>query len=495
MAVIIGAFGMMNTLLMSVFERTREIGTLRAFGWRRLRVLRMVLGESLTLSIIGGIMGIFLGMAALRGLGRIPAVASILPGSLSLDLLLRAIFTALSLGAIGGAYPAWWASNLLPLEAIRYEGGARGASYVIGGMAFRNLLRRRTRSLLTMVGVGISIMAVVAFGALSDGIIAQFVAISTRSGAELTLREAGTSMDYSTIDERVGKKIAQIPGVKHVGGMIYGYAKGREVPWFIVFGYHPKSRGINYFKIVEGEAISANRQMIIGRVAAEILDKRVGDTMKLFDTTFRIVGIYETGIAFEDGGGVISLRDAQILFKKPRQVTFYGVHLEDPDIAEEVRRRIEEDFPELAVSFSSDFVEETEDIKTIRAITGAIFFLAILVGGVGMTNTMVMSVFERTREIGVLRALGWRRARVLWMILKESLLLSAISGVFGIIMGVILCKMLSGFPVAAMMVRVNFTPSLLARSFSMALLLGAIGGLYPAWRATRLSPVEALRYE
>jgi ABC-type lipoprotein release transport system permease subunit len=346
-----------------------------------------------------------------------------------------------------------------------------------------------------MVGVGISIMAVVAFGALSDGMIAQFVAISTRSGAELTLREAGTSMDYSTIDERVGKKIAQIPGVKHVGGMIYGYAKGREVPWFIVFGYHPKSRGINYFKIVEGEAISANRQMIIGRVAAEILDKRVGDTMKLFDTTFRIVGIYETGIAFEDGGSVISLRDAQILFKKPRQVSFYGVHLEDPDIAEEVRRRIEADFPELTVSFSSDFVEETEDIKAIRAITGAIFFLAILVGGVGMTNTMVMSVFERTREIGVLRALGWRKARVLWMILKESLLLSSISGVFGIIMGVILCKILSGFPVAAMMVRVDFTPSLLASSFSMALFLGAIGGLYPAWRATRLSPVEALRYE
>jgi len=106
-----------------------------------------------------------------------------------------------------------------------------------------------------------------------------------------------------------------------------------------------------------------------------------------------------------------------------------------------------------------------------------------------------MSVLERTREIGVLRALGWRRRRVLGMILRESLALGAVGGACGILMGVGLAGLLRLVPGTWGAIEPLYTPQLFAQAMVVAMVAGVVGGLYPAWRATRLRPVEALRYE
>ena len=498
LAVLIGGVGVMNTMLMSVFERTREIGVLRAVGWRKGRILLMILRESLLLSSLGGVAGIGLGAGAVRALAHMPATVGVLSGTFSGDLFLQALAVTFALGIVGGLYPAWRASRLLPLQALRYEGGGLSASTLhvrIGGMAVRNLSRQRTRTLLTMVGLGVAIMGIVLLEALTDGLVDMVAAFAFKNEVDLAAMEADASMDLSTIDERVVKRIAALPGVKSAGGILTGYASTRDLAFFVVFGYHPAGQGIRHFQIVEGEGLSANRQIIIGRVAAENLKKEVGETIRIFNTPFRVVGIYETGVPFEDGGGVMRLHDAQMLFNQPRKVSFVGIKVEDPDRVEDVRRRIEEGFPEVFVSVAADFAEGAVDIKVTRSMTWAITVLAIIVSGVGMTNTMVMSVFERTREIGVLRALGWRRARVLGMILRESVALSLASGLAGIVGGMVVGRALNTMPLVASFIRLSFSPTLLARALLTALLLGAVGGLYPAWHASRLQPLEALRYE
>jgi ABC-type antimicrobial peptide transport system permease subunit len=265
--------------------------------------------------------------------------------------------------------------------------------------------------------------------------------------------------------------------------------------YLIVWGYHPGEHAIRQFKIVEGEGLSANRQIILGKTAAETMDKKVGQTIKILNSNFRIVGIYETGTGFLDISGVISLREAQKLFRKPRQVGWYAIKLEDPKEADRIIAYLEKNFPEISVSKTSELTEALPDFKTIQTTETAISVLAILVGGIGMMNTVLMSVFERTREIGTLRALGWRKRRVLGLILRESLLLSLVSGVVGIIGGALLGRvgsLASGF---GSMLQGSFSPALLIRALVMALVLGAVAGLYPAWWASRLSPVEALRYE
>ena len=499
LAVVLGGVGVMNTMLMSVFARTREIGVLRALGWRKGRVLLMILKESLLLSSLGGVVGIALGIGAVRALAHMPATMGLLSGTFSGDLFLQALTVTFALGIAGGLYPAWRASRLLPLEALRYEGGRSGAGAAarlhLGGMAVRNLSRQRTRTLLTMVGLGMAIMGIVLLESLTEGLVAQVSALAFKNEVDLAAMEAEASMDLSTIDERVVRRIAALPGVERAGGILTGYASTEDLPFFVVFGYHPAGQGIRHFHIVEGEGLSANRQIIIGRVAAENLDKAVGQTIRIFNTPFRIVGIYETGVPFEEGGGVIRLHDAQMLFQQPRKVSFVGIKVKDPDRIEEVRQQIEERFPEVFVSMAADFAEGAVDIKFTRAMAWAIMALAVIINGVGVTNTMVMSVFERTREIGVLRALGWRKLRVLRMILRESIVLSLVSSLVGVVGGVALGQALNALPLVAGFIQLSFSPPLLAWALVIALVLGAVGGLYPAWHASRLQPLEALRYE
>ncbi|MBN1656904.1 MAG: ABC transporter permease [Anaerolineae bacterium] len=512
LAVLIGGIGVMNTLLMSVFERTREFGTLRAVGWRPGQVLRMVLSESLVLCGLGGIVGAGLGAALVWVVEQLPMMGSFLSSSFSVGLFVQGIAVALVLGLVGGAYPAWRASRLLPAEAMRYEGGAgsrrqeaRGrrqetgflhpASCILLIPVVRNLLRQPTRTTLTLLGIGAAIMAMVSLGGLSEGLSEEMTSMMSKSGIHLAGMEAAASMDLSAIDLMVVRRIADIPGVQDVEGFLTGYATVGDLPFFVVFGYHPLGRSIRDFEIVEGAPLTANRQIIIGRVAAENLDKQVGQTLRVFDSSFRIVGIYETGVPFEDGGGVMSLRDAQKLFGQPRKVSFLGVRLTDPLQAESVERTIESRFPEVSISKASEFTEDVGDFKMMEGGIWGIAFLALLVGGAGMTNTMVMSVLERTREIGVLRALGWRKGQVVRMILRESVVLSVLGGWAGFMAGIGVIALLNLVPAMAGFVKASFSPELFGQAFITSLVLGGVGGVYPAWRASHLRPVEALRYE
>ena len=498
LAVVIGGIGMTNTLFMSVFERTREIGVLRSMGWTRWRVLGLILGESLILSLLGGLVGIGLGVAAVLSLsaGFSSSWLGVFGTHLSPGLFGRALTTVTVLGLVGGAYPAWWASRLLPLEALQYEGGGRAhTSRLPGGMTVRNLWRRRTRTSLTLLGIGISIAAIVALGGLSEGMVEIFTAMMRDSQTDLIAMEADIDSDFSAIDERVGARIAARPDVEAVSGMIMTAANTEEMPMLLVFGYHPREFFIRRFRIVEGAPLTTRHQVIVGRQAAEQMGLDVGDTLRLLESNFRVVGIYETGQAFEEIGVIIGLREAQALVGKPRQAQFYAISLRDPGQVEFLRTEFKAAFPDIDFALTSELAESMSDFRVLEDLVRQISFLAVFIGGVGMLNTMLMSVLERTREIGVLRALGWRRRYVLGMILRESLLLGTVGGFCGIALGFGLGKLLALAPGWFGAMTPIYTPLLFVQAIAVSLLAGAVGGLYPAWRATRMRPVEALRYE
>jgi ABC-type antimicrobial peptide transport system permease subunit len=498
LSIVIGGIGMTNTVMISVFERTREIGTLRALGWRRRRVLSMVLGESILLGIFGGALGCAIGAAVIGPLGQLPAL-SFLQGRLTWPLLAQGMITAIVLGAVGGIYPARWASRLLPVEALRYEGGAESDSGTplrfIKSSTLRSLWRRRTRTALTILGIAIGLASVVTLSGLTDGFMGEYSKL-VGGDADLTARQANASgIGYSAIVDRIGRQIATLPGIQSVSGVVMGIVQTEQMPFFIVMGYSPYEPAINHFKMVEGRMLLGNREMIIGRPAAEILKARVGDIVRLREVGFRIVGIFETGVTWEEGSGIISLRDAQALLGKPRQVTMYYIKLADPQQAAPIRQQLETLFPEIAVSPSSEFVESGPEMASMRAMMWAISAMAIFVGGISMTNTMFMSVFERTREIGTLRALGWRRRRVLRSVLKESLAISLIGAMIGTAFSAALSFALRQIPMWGDALVIVLSIGLIGQALIIALGLGALGGLYPAWRAAQLSPVEALRYE
>ena len=498
LAILIGGVSMMNAQLMSVVERTREIGVLRATGWSSRRVLGMMMSESLLVSILGGVVGVLLGWLVLVVFSNVVGFFGASAANVNMGILVQAFGTVVVLGLVSGFFPAWRASRMQPVEALRYEGGTSGSDvrrFPSGGMPVQNLWQRTSRTLLTLGVIGITVGGIMALEGIIAGVMDVISAISGDS--EIILRQAGVAdTEFSALDERIGEKIAVLPGVVHVSGLGFtGTILPESGAIFIMFGYAPNEYAINQFNVLEGDRLTSNHQILLGRMMSNSLNKSVGDTIEVGGSRFKVVGIYESGSVWEEMGGVISLRDAQAYMGRPRKVSMYMVKVDDPSIAPEIAKRINNEFPEVHASLSSEFVEQMPDMQNVDGILAAISFLAIGVGGTGVLNTMLMSVLERTREIGVLRALGWRRRRVLGMIMNESLLLGLAGGVVGILVALGLTYLFSLIPMFGAFISPQWDLVIFTRAMGVALILGIAGGLYPAYRATRLQPVEALRYE
>jgi ABC-type antimicrobial peptide transport system permease subunit len=500
LAIIIGGVGMMNAQLMAVMERTREIGVLRAIGWSSRRILWMILMESITVCLIGGLLGFSLGYLLIVGLAESTIIMGLNTSNISTDLIIQAFSVVIILGLIGGLYPAWRASRLQPVEALRYEGGSSGSRLrrlPIGGMAVQSLWQRSTRTLLTISAIGLTVGAIMAIEGVVNGLSAQMTDVYSEIGVEIMLRQADISdTSLSVIDDRVGARIAAMPEVESASGVILtGLMLPEQGSFFILMGYPPNDFAIRRYRIVEGSPLKSNHQIILGRTMADALNKKPGSTLELSGSRYIITGIYESKIGWEEMGGVVTLRDAQTFTGKPRQSTMYAVKLKDPSQAEQIVDKINREFPGIHAALASDFVSQMPDMQNSNSMVGSISMLAVLVGGIGVLNTMLMSVFERTREIGVLRSMGWRRRRILGLIMREATILGILGGIAGILLALLLVYLMQSSPSIGGFIEPIWSLQIFTRAILVALLLGLIGGLYPAFRATRLQPIEALRYE
>ncbi len=497
-AALVGGVGMMNTMLMSVYERTREIGVLRAVGWSPWRVYRMILGESLLLSLLGGALGLALGAGMVWLVVNLGTMAALSRTRITPTLAVQALSTALVLGTVGGLYPAWRASRLMPVEALSYDGGSgrrRGAAVPVGGMALRNLTRQRTRTALTLVGVGIGVLGMLLMGSLTEGFPKSFNSIF--SASEITAVEAGLAdTSLSAIDERIVSRIEARPDVKYAVGMQFAFVSTPETPLFTITARPRNDPTFDRRSLREGTLINGPRQCLLGWRAAREQNKKVGDRISFLGTSFRIVGIVETTNSYENGGAIIDLREAQQLLKKPRQVMLVQIKLEDPRQADAVLASLSAEYPKLLFSKSAEFTENLPDMENMYRIYYAMFILTVVVGSIALMNTMVMSVYERTREIGVLRAVGWRRWLVLRLMLVEALLQSILSGAAGFVFTVGVIWVMQIMPALGVYRDIfALSPTLVLQVLVLSVILGMLGGFYPAWHATKLSPVEALRYE
>jgi putative ABC transport system permease protein len=254
---------------------------------------------------------------------------------------------------------------------------------------------------------------------------------------------------------------------------------------------------------VNGTIFNDNvNEIIIGKSFAENQNKSVGDTITLFNQTFKITGIYETGNFMTDMGAFMSLTKLQNLTAQNQttnntKISNILVKVTDNANVTAVSQAIKDAYPnELSTTTAAEQANRMNSaLNVINEASWAISLLAIFIGGVGVINTMIMSVFERTREIGVLKAVGWKSRRILVMILGESIVLTLIAGVIGTIVGIIAVEVGIMALGAGTILQPVFSLDIFIRAFGIALLVGIIGGIYPAYRASKLAPTEALRYE
>ncbi len=375
--------------------------------------------------------------------------------------------------------------------------GERVRRLPFGGMAVQSLWQRTGRTLLTLSAIVITVGSIMALEGIVRGMASAMVQVVTGSGAEIMVRERDTvASALSSMDERIASRVAVLPAVKNVSRMVLTAITLPEAGgMFMLQGYSLSEAAIYRFPVVDGEPLSANRQILLGRAMATALNKGVGDTIELSGKRLHIVGIFETGVSWEEMGGVVTLRDAQTIIGKPRQITMLAVEVADLGQATTLVERINQEFPEVRADLTGEFVTQLPDMQYTNLVMGGISMLAIFVGGLAVLNTMLMSVVERTREIGVLRALGWHRGRILRLILGEAILLGLLGGGLGVGFALLVTGLLQQLPGLGQALTPIWAWDVFLRAIAVALLLGGLGGVYPAYRATLLQPVEALRYE
>ena len=384
-------------------------------------------------------------------------------------------------------------------------------------LILKNPFRNKTRTSLAIIGIAIGIATIVALGMVTSGLQSSTQSTLKAGAAEITVMQAGSNGYGSSgsINDTWVANIKNISGVKDAAGTLNanvnlngssstasssgpGAGQGFDQGGFSITGIESNKLSLEGIDSVNGTTFndSAN-EIIIGKTAAESQNKTVGDTITLYNQTFKITGIFETGNMMTDRGAYMSLNKLQNLTSNANKISNIKVKVADNANVTTVSQAIKDTYPnDLSTTTATEQASRMNSaLSVIDSASWAISLLAIFIGGVGVINTMIMSVYERTREIGVLKAVGWKSSRILGMILGESIVLTLLAAVVGTIVGIVIVEgglMLLG---GGDILKPVFSIELFARAFGIAILVGIIGGIYPAYRASRLAPTEALRYE
>jgi putative ABC transport system permease protein len=368
-------------------------------------------------------------------------------------------------------------------------------------IAGKNLSRRPLRTFFTLLGIATAVGAFISLVGLSRGLENAWMhALLERDTHIFASPKGVVDIMTASIDQDFEEKMAAIPGVKDVSGELVDLVVLNTGQMTIVAGWPVHSylwQSVNLEQGVLPGKTMVNG-VILGVNAAITLGYRVGDSFRIRDRDFVVSGISKPGGAMRNQAMLLTLPALQELNNRHGKVSTLNFRLNRPDDKESlahVLATLAELFPAFTFTETHSLADNNQILEIFRAMAWGTSTIAIFIGLVVVTNTLLMSVMERTREIGLLSAVGWQPVRILAMILVEGLLLSVFGGLAGTVLGSVGINMLAASP----QIRGLIQPAIDGRMFVevavATLLLAVLGSGYPAWRAIRFRPADALRYE
>ncbi len=382
--------------------------------------------------------------------------------------------------------------------------------------ALRNIARRKLRTTLTVLGIVIGVFALTVMGALAEKLNVLVDGGDVYFQSRIFVADAGGGGGLGgggrPLNRALAEEIEQVDGVDRASPVVQMLIDPEVGGGF---DFPPLMTGIEAetwydptipLPLADGRLIDVGESKVtmIGADIAERYAVRVGDSLTIREVEFEVIGVLERTLTFPDKIAYVPLADAQQIFvdAAPEVIDFETdelatqIEVFPTDLAEveAVADRIEAEIPGIrAVSPSEVQAQLGEFTIVFNLIIVGASVIAVVVGGLSVINTMVMTVSERVREIGIKKAVGAPTGAILREFLTEATLLGALGGLIGLSLGALTVFVLNAQTAGSGTTVFLITPALLLRSFAFATILGALAGIYPAFRAARLDPVQALR--
>jgi putative ABC transport system permease protein len=381
----------------------------------------------------------------------------------------------------------------------------------------RNVFRRKTRAFLTIFGITIGVLALVVMGAMAEKLSLLVDGGIRYYGDKVTVTDAGAGGTFGApMSLARVREIEKVDGVLRASaslGMLLDKEQSASmgVPPMII-GSDQRADGYEKFLLTyaSGRGLRATDRgtVTLGSDMAIKLKADTGDTVTVRGEKFKVIGVADKTLTAPDNTVMMSLADAQRLYVQDLPATIadrvnpadmctviavYPKPGVDPEgLAKTVGLQVEG----IKASGPTAFKEQVGgQMKIFNMIIYSIALVSLIIGGMSVVNTMTMSVAERTREIGIRKAIGASHGAIMRQFLAESALIGFVGGLTGLAIGSLIAMGLNQAGAASGNMLFLVTTRLALGSLAFAILLGAAAGLYPAWAAARLNPVRALRFE
>jgi putative ABC transport system permease protein len=365
-------------------------------------------------------------------------------------------------------------------------------------LVLTNLRRHRVRTLISIAGIAFSVAAMLTVVTILQGAVAMFSGILS-SDSELIVFERNVSdLFFSNVPDDAVKQIGAWPMVQHANPVLFGIVSSADHPIITCFGVTPadaRMRNATWLAGNRNDFAQDGSEVVLGERAAEFLNAKVGSQVQIGHGSFDVLGIVKTANGFEDGGVFMPLDSAQNFFHKQGVSSVATVKLKSKDDAAAFKRAVKDEYPNLIALEDEEFNRSYSQFKILTATAWAVGGCGLLLGGLGVANTMIMSVFTRIREIAILRVNGFSSRQVAGMIFGESALVSIAGAAAGLLIGLIAIFALKFVPALHGYVDTRVRLDVVLTVVALACVTGAAGALYPAFYAIRLRAVEALRFE
>ena len=365
--------------------------------------------------------------------------------------------------------------------------------------AIRNLQRRAVRTLLSIFNVGLAVGGAMALIAISHSIEDSMREGMAEIGDDVIVTQRGVSDFFGGfLPQGIADQIAGIPGVARVAGELVMFAPSEKSRHVLVVGWPESSYLWKNVPMREGRAPEPGEHhvVILGDTVAEGLGKSLGDKIELHGENFQVIGISKYSSVVNRGTVIALLPDLQEVTYRQRQISLIHVNYNrNLTTSETVRvKDAIESLGRVSVSTASEVLQTDRNFAILKAVSLAVSIIALALGALNVLNSLLMATQERTREIGIVAAIGWSDVQIMASIVIEGLLMCALGCVLGVFISYLVSFLFPLLPTIGSLLSFKPTPNLVLPMVGGAFVLCAIGALYPAWRAIRVPPALALKH-